>query len=383
MLKFVLTMELINRDLQSQLLEKWNSKKVLIVTGPRQVGKTTLIRSLCEKEGNCLFINGDDAEDRVLLENAGKTKLEQIIGNYKTVFIDEAQRIKNIGLILKIIHDQIKGVRLIASGSSAFDLANEVNEPLTGRKWEFTMFPLSWNELNQHFGYFQQLKNLEQYLIYGLYPEVVVNTNKEEILVQLSGSYLYKDLLQYKNIRKSDVLDKLLLALALQVGSEVNYSKLSQTVGVDRATVEQYITLLEKVFVIFRLNPLARNVRNEINTSRKIYFYDNGIRNAIVRNFKSLALRQDVGAMWENYLIAERIKFLSTNKINCRYYFWRTYQQQEIDWIEEKDGIFYAYEFKWNPNKAKKKFPKTFTDNYKIEKTMVVTPENCHEFLSL
>lgn len=376
-------MELINRDLQSQLLEKWNSRKVLVVIGPRQVGKTTLIRSLCDKEGGYLFVNGDDAEDRVLLENAGKTKLEQIIGTNKTVFIDEAQRIKDIGLILKIIHDQIKGVRLIASGSSAFDLANELNEPLTGRKWEFTMFPLSWNELNQHFGYYQHLKNLEQYLIYGLYPEVVVNTNKEEILIQLSGSYLYKDLLQYKNIRKSDVLDKLLLALALQVGSEVNYSELSQTVGVDRATVEQYITLLEKVFVIFRLNPLARNVRNEINTSRKIYFYDNGIRNAIIRNFKPLTLRQDVGALWENYLISERIKFLSTNKINCRYYFWRTYQQQEIDWIEEKDGIFYAYEFKWNPKKAKKNFPKTFTNNYKIEKTMVVTPENCDEFLSL
>ena len=376
-------MELINRDLRSQLLEKWNSSKVLVVIGPRQVGKTTLVRSLCEKEGDYLFINGDDAEDRVVLENAGKTKLEQIIGTNKTVFIDEAQRIKDIGLILKIIYDQIKGVRLIASGSSAFDLANEVNEPLTGRKWEFIMFPLSWNELNQHFGYFQHVKNLEQYLIYGLYPEIVVNTNKEEILIQLSGSYLYKDLLQYKSIRKSDVLDKLLLALALQVGSEVNYNELAQTVGADRATIEQYITLLEKVFVIFRLNPLARNVRNEINTSRKIYFYDNGIRNAIIRNFKPVTLRQDVGALWENYLISERIKFLSTNKINCRYYFWRTYQQQEIDWIEEKDGVFYAYEFKWNPKKTKKKFPVTFTANYKIEKTMVVTPENCHEFLSL
>jgi len=376
-------MELINRDLRSQLLEKWNSRKVLVVIGSRQVGKTTLVRSLCEKEGDYLFINGDDAEDRVVLENAGKTKLEQIIGTNKTVFIDEAQRIKDIGLILKIIYDQIKGVRLIASGSSAFDLANEVNEPLTGRKWEFIMFPLSWNELNQHFGYFQHVKNLEQYLIYGLYPEIVVNTNKEEILIQLSGSYLYKDLLQYKSIRKSDVLDKLLLALALQVGSEVNYNELAQTVGADRATIEQYITLLEKVFVIFRLNPLARNVRNEINTSRKIYFYDNGIRNAIIRNFKPLTLRQDVGALWENYLISERIKFLSTNKINCRYYFWRTYQQQEIDWIEEKDGVFYAYEFKWNPKKTKKKFPVTFTANYKIEKTMVVTPENCHEFLSL
>lgn len=376
-------MELINRDLRSQIIEKWNSEKVLVVIGPRQVGKTTLVRSLCENEGNYLFINGDDAEDRVLLENVGKTKLEQIIGKYKTVFIDEAQRIKDIGLILKIIHDQIKGVRLIASGSSAFDLSNEVNEPLTGRKWEFTMFPLSWNELNRHFGYFQHFKNLEQYLIYGLYPEVVVNINKEEILIQLSGSYLYKDLLQYKSIRKSDVLDKLLLALALQVGSEVNYNELAQTVGADRATIEQYITLLEKVFVVFRLNPLARNVRNEINTSRKIYFYDNGIRNAIIRNFKPLALRQDVGAMWENYLISERIKFLSTNKVNCRYYFWRTYQQQEIDWIEEKDGLFYAFEFKWNPKKTTKKFPKTFTTNYKIEKTMVVTPENCHEFLSL
>lgn len=376
-------MENINRLLEGNLLDKWGSNKVILVIGPRQVGKTTLLKSLCEKEGNYLFINGDDAEDRLLLENAGENKLRNSIGNNKTIFFDEAQRIKNIGLILKIIHDQIKGVRAVVSGSSALNLANEMNEPLTGRKWEFNLFPFIWEELKNHFGYFQNLKNLEQYMIYGMYPEVITNpAEAESILKQISGSYLYKDLLQYQGIRKPEVLDRLLLALALQLGSEVNYNELSRTVGLDRATVEQYISLLEKAFVVFRIQPLSRNNRNEINTNRKIFFYDNGIRNAIIGNFKSIEFRQDVGALWENFMISERIKQLNHQKFGGRYYFWRTYQQQEIDWIEEIGGSFYAYEFKWNQKKKNKKMPKTFLDNYKPEKTLVVTPDNIEEFLN-
>lgn len=370
------------RKLKENLLEKWNSGKVLIVIGPRQVGKTTLIRSLCEAEGNYLFVNGDDAEDRLLLENAGEIKLRSIIGNHKTVFFDEAQRIKNIGLILKIVHDQIKGVRLVVSGSSALEIASEINEPLTGRKWEFNLFPFTWQELRNHFGYAQNTKNLSRYMIYGMYPEVITHFNEaESVLKQIAGSYLYKDLLEYQGIRKPEVLDKLLLALALQLGSEVNYNELSRTVGIDRASVENYISLLEKAFVVFRLHPLSRNVRNEINTSRKVYFYDNGIRNAIIGNFKSVEFRQDIGALWENFVISERVKKLNYEKWHGRFYFWRTYQQQEIDWIEEIDGSFSAYEFKWNGKKANKKFPKTFVDNYSVSKTFVVTPENIEEFL--
>ena len=374
----------LERDLKINLLDKWNSGKVLIVTGPRQVGKTTLIRALCEKEGNFLFINGDDGQDRLLFENAGEVKLRSIIGKFTTVFVDEAQRIPNIGITLKIIHDQIKTVRLIVSGSSALDISNNMNESLTGRKWEYQLFPFSWNELKNQFGYFTAIKNLPNYLIYGSYPEVITHPNDaENIVKQIAGSYLYKDLLQYQGIRKPEVLDKLLLALALQIGSEVNYNELSRTVGIDRATVEQYISLLEKAFIIFRIKPLSRNSRNEMNTSRKIYFYDNGIRNAIIGNFNLLDFRQDVGALWENFIISEKIKVMNYNNLHGRSYFWRTYQQQEIDWIEERDGAFSAFEFKWNDKKKNVKFPKTFLDLYEVKETLVVTPNNIDDFLNI
>ena len=374
----------LERDLKINLLDKWNSGKVLIVTGPRQVGKTTLIRALCEKEGNFLFINGDDGQDRLLFENAGEVKLRSIIGKFTTVFVDEAQRIPNIGITLKIIHDQIKTVRLIVSGSSALDISNNMNESLTGRKWEYQLFPFSWNELKNQFGYFTAIKNLPNYLIYGSYPEVITHPNDaENIVKQIAGSYLYKDLLQYQGIRKPEVLDKLLLALALQIGSEVNYNELSRTVGIDRATVEQYISLLEKAFIIFRIKPLSRNSRNEMNTSRKIYFYDNGIRNAIIGNFNLLDFRQDVGALWENFIISEKIKVMNYNNLHGRSYFWRTYQQQEIDWIEERDGAFSAFEFKWNDKKKNVNFPKTFLDLYEVKETLVVTPNNIDDFLNI
>ena len=364
------------------MISKWDSGKVILVTGPRQVGKTTLIHSLCREKGNYLFLNGDDPEDRVLLEDAGEKKLRQIIGDHTRIFIDEAQRIKNIGILLKIIHDRIDNVRVVASGSSVIGLNEEINEPLTGRKWEFNLFPFSWEEMNQHFGYLENQKNLSSYLIYGMYPEVITHPNeKEDILKELTKSYLYKDLLQHKGIRKPELLDKILLALALQVGQEVNYNELANLVRADRSTVEEYISLLEKTYVIFRLLPLSRNIRNEISTSRKIYFYDNGIRNAIIGDFKPLDFRQDIGALWENFMVSERIKKLRYDDWSGRYYFWRTYQQQEIDWIEESESKFNAFEFKWNPKKGKSKFSKTFLANYPVESTSVISSKNLDEFL--
>lgn len=372
----------IQRKLRNHLISKWDSGKVILVTGPRQVGKTTLIHSLCREKGNYLFLNGDDPEDRVLLEDAGEKKLRQIIGDHTGIFIDEAQRIKNIGILLKIIHDRIDNVSVLASGSSVIGLNEEINEPLTGRKCEFNLFPFSWEEMNQHFGYLENQKNLSSYLIYGMYPEVITHPNeKEDILKELSKSYLYKDLLQHKGIRKPELLDKILLALALQVGQEVNYNELANLVRADRSTVEEYISLLEKTYVIFRLLPLSRNIRNEISTSRKIYFYDNGIRNAIIGDFKPLEFRQDIGALWENFMVSERIKKLRYDDWSGRYYFWRTYQQQEIDWIEESDSKFNAFEFKWNPKKGKSKFSKTFLANYPVELTSVISPKNLDEFL--
>lgn len=372
----------IQRKLRNHLISKWDSGKVILVTGPRQVGKTTLIHSLCREKGNYLFLNGDDPEDRVLLEDAGEKKLRQIIGDHTRIFIDEAQRIKNIGILLKIIHDRIDNVSVLASGSSVIGLNEEINEPLTGRKWEFNLFPFSWEEMNQHFGYLENQKNLSSYLIYGMYPEVITHPNeKEDILKELTKSYLYKDLLQHKGIRKPELLDKILLALALQVGQEVNYNELANLVRADRSTVEEYISLLEKTYVIFRLLPLSRNIRNEISTSRKIYFYDNGIRNAIIGDFKPLDFRQDIGALWENFMVSERIKKLRYDDWSGRYYFWRTYQQQEIDWIEESESKFNAFEFKWNPKKSKSKFSKTFLANYPVESTSVISSKNLDEFL--
>ena len=372
---------MIERLLKVELIRQWDSGKVLIVIGPRQAGKTTLLADVCGKQGTYLFINGDDPEIRTLFENAGERKLRQIIGKHTTVFIDEAQRIPDIGIIAKIIHDRIENKRLIISGSSALELANAMNEPLTGRKWEHFLYPVSWQELVDYVGFVEARAQLNTRLIFGMYPEAITQTeNAQDVIKSLAGSYLYKDLLQYEGIRKPELLEKLLIALALQVGAEVNYNELSGLLRVDRNTVERYIELLEKAFVIFKLSPLSRNLRNELNTGRKIYFYDNGIRNALIGDFKPIDLRNDKGALWENFVVSERMKRNSYNGWYGHSYFWRTYQQQEIDLIEEIDGDFYAYKFKWN-SRAKTKFSKTFVDKYHPQKKMCITPDNFEEIL--
>jgi len=372
---------MIKRFLSQNIQNVLNTKKAIILLGARQTGKTTLLRQLFENKSDILWLNGDDADVYSLFAHATSTSLRATIGNNTTVIIDEAQRIENIGLKLKLITDQISGVQLIATGSSAFELSNRVNEPLTGRKWEFQLFPLSFGEMVQHHGLLEEKRLLRHRLLYGYYPEIVVNQGKEKkILRQLSDSYLYKDILQWEGIQKPDRLLTLLKALAFQIGSQVSYNELAQTCGLDSKTVEKYILLLEKAFVIFRLGSFARNLRNELKFSRKIYFYDNGIRNSLISNFNQIEMRDDRGALWENFLVAERIKKLHYNEIWANSYFWRTKDQKEIDYIEEQDGAISAFEFKWNLNKQPK-INAAFRATYNVETMQVISPDNVESFL--
>jgi predicted AAA+ superfamily ATPase len=372
---------MINRRLASRLKEKFHKGKAIILIGPRQVGKTTLVNSLL-KDISYLFLDGDDSVVSDTLANANTETLKSIIGNYKYVFIDEAQRIPNIGLKLKIIMDQIKGVQVIVSGSSAFEINNATQESLTGRKFEYHLFPISWNEFEDNVGYIKAQQQLELRLLYGMYPDVINNFGNEyEILKNLVSSYLYKDILSLAGIRKVEVLEKILQALAFQVGSEVSYNEIAQLVGVDKNTVSNYIDLLEKTFVIFRLNSFSRNLRNEIKANRKIYFYDNGVRNMLIGNFNSLEFRQDKGALWENFLVSERMKLLSYENSLARPYFWRTTQQQELDYIEVEADAVSAFEFKWSSTK-KAKLPKSFLEAYHPT-FMVVNKDNFREFLKI
>ncbi len=350
-----------------------------MLIGPRQVGKTTLINALLADK-TYLFLDGDDHSVSELLSNANTEQLRSIIGNYKYIFIDEAQRIPNIGLKLKIIVDQIRDVQVIVSGSSAFDINNITQEPLTGRKFEYQLFPVSWNEFEQNVGYVKAHQQLELRMLYGMYPDVINNfSNEYEILKNLVSSYLYKDILALAGIRKSDVLEKILQALALQIGSEVSYNEIAQLVGVDKNTVNTYIDLLEKSFVVFRLNSFSKNIRNEIKANKKIYFYDTGVRNMVIGNFNALALRQDKGALWENFMMAERMKLLSYSQSLAKPYFWRTTTQQEVDYIETNADAVSAFEFKWASTK-KAKLPKSFIEAYNPS-FRVVNQENFRDFL--
>lgn len=373
---------MIQRDIEKLIEDRLFKGKAILLFGPRQVGKTTSIRSiLTKKDGKCLFLNGDEADVRESLENTTSTKLSLLFGENKIVFIDEAQRVKGIGITLKLITDVLKNIQVIATGSSDFDLANETQEPLTGRKYEFQLLPISFQEMVKHHGLLEEKRLLEQRMIYGYYPEIVVNPNDAgENLKLLTNSYLYKDLLNLEQIKKPALLGKILKALALQVGSEVSYNEISRLVSGDFHTVEKYIDLLEKAYVIFTLPAYSRNVRNEIKKGRKIYFYDNGVRNAIINNFNPLSSRSDVGAMWENFLISERMKHLIYNNLDTWKYFWRTTAQQEIDYLEELNGKMTAYEFKWNLNKNVK-FSKTFTGAYPDVDLRLITPKNFEEFV--
>ncbi|MGI6393580.1 MAG: ATP-binding protein [bacterium] len=367
------------RTLSAVIAKKTGRNKAIVVVGPRQVGKTTLILHFL-KEKEHLFLDADDPTVRVLLTNPNTEELRRIIGKSAIVFIDEAQRVPGIGITLKIITDQFKSVQLFVSGSSSFELSNEVSEPLTGRKWEYELFPISWEEYEQHHGYLVAEQQVENRLLYGFYPDVLNHPGEEEdVLKQLVNSYLYRDILAYANIRKPEVLEKLVQALALQVGSEVNYNELAQIVGVDRKTIENYISVLCQGYVIFTLGSYSKNLRNEIKKSKKIYFYDNGIRNMVIGNFNSLDMRSDKGALWENFLISERKKQYAYKRGLFNSYFWRTRQHQEVDYIEETGGELTGFEFKWKA-KTGLKLPKTFTETYSAG-TKIVDRNNFRDFV--
>lgn len=370
---------MIQRTIKDKIESLFFKGKAIIVLGPRQTGKTTLITEIL-KEREYLFLNADEAIVRTQLQVPDSYTLSRIIGNHTIVFIDEVQRLEEPGLIMKIITDQFKKVQLLVSGSSALEISNRINEPLTGRKWEFHLYPISFEEFENSVGYIQAENQLSHRLIFGMYPDVIKSPGNESmVLQQLTSSYLYKDLLSLANIRKPELLERLLQALALQLGNEVSYNELAQLLQVDKATVMTYIDLLEKSFIVFRLRSFSRNIRNEIKNNRKIYFWDNGVRNTIIANLNSIDLRQDKGALWENFLMSERLKYLSYHQIITNSYFWRTTQQQEIDYIEERNGKLFAYEFKWK-SEGKEKTPSSFEKTYHTSAT-TISRTNFRDFI--
>ncbi len=370
---------MIKRQLLTEIQRFSQKKKAIIVLGPRQVGKTTLIKTLMGSD-EYLFLDGDDNVVAKQLSEADTFKIKQIIGNHAKVFVDEAQKINNIGNTLKIITDQMPNVELFISGSSSLEMNQATQEPLTGRKFEFELYPISWKEFESHVGYLAAENQLEHRLIYGMYPDVLNDPTIETVTLKtLTQSYLYQDILALAGIRKPDILDRLLTALALQIGSEVSYNELAQLLQIDKGTVMKYIDLLEQSFVIFTLPSFSRNLRNEIKNNRKIYFYDNGIRNAIINNFNGLEARADKGALWENFLISERRKQNAYTQKYCRTYFWRTQIQQEIDYLEELNGEIRAFEFKWNNTKTFR-YPSTFAKTYDSIPTLI-DKNNFREFI--
>ncbi len=373
---------MIKRLIFDHIQQRLFKNKVILLFGPRQVGKTTLLKKIAsECSEPFILLNGDEPDIRELFRDASSTVLKNLFGSNKLILIDEAQRIEQIGLKLKLAFDNIPGIQIIATGSSSFELANMANEPLTGRKFEYHLYPFSFEELASHNNELEEKRLLNERLIYGSYPDVVNNPdNKVEILNTLTNSYLYKDLFLIDGIKKSTLFEKLAKALALQLGQEVSYNELAQLLGVDKNTVEKYIDLMEQAYIIHKLPTLSRNVRNELKKGKKIYFYDNGIRNAIIGNFTNIELRTDKGALWENYLISERKKCNEYHNKYGSYYFWRTSQQQEIDYIEEIDGIMHTYEFKWSPTKSGR-IPLTFANSYPSNSFKTINTSNYPEFL--
>lgn len=373
---------MIIRSLQSHIESKFFKQKAIIVTGARQVGKTTMLKQLVQKtELPFVFLNCDEANIRTTLTDISIERLKSIIGSNKFIFIDEAQRVANIGLTLKLIVDNFTEVQLLVTGSSSLDLAAGIKESLTGRKFEYHLFPFSVTELVDDTNVLIEEQALEKRLIYGTYPDAINYPGEEkEVLLNLANSYLFKDILSLTGIRKPLQLEKLVQALALQIGNEVSYTELGQMIEADKLTVERYIDLLEQCFVVFRLGAYSSNLRNEIKKSKKIYFYDTGIRNAVIENFSTLGLRQDAGQLFENYIVSEYIKANNNKRKHAKYYFWRSFQQQEIDLIEEIDGKINAIEIKWNENK-KVRFPSTFLDAYNTNETHVINKSNYTSFL--
>lgn len=367
--------------LLTDVLKASSLQKIYVILGPRQVGKTTMLEQLKQPNDSILMVDCDNYDDRLLLEDKTKTELNNLIDGYDVVMIDEAQKVTNIGLSLKMIGDLKSSARIYVTGSSSLQLTDEISEPATGRLLEYKMYPMSLTEMAQHTSKKEEQRLLQVRMIYGLYPEVVTNPkDARQLLLTIANNYLYKDILEYKGIKKPELLRKLLVALALQLGNEVSYNELSNMLGVDKETVENYIDLLEKCFVVFRLNSYSRNLRNEIKKGKKVYFYDNGIRNAIISNFAPLESRNDTGALWENLMVSERMKHNEYTGSYAQMFFWRTQKQKEIDLVEWKDGMLDTFEFKWKEGKTSR-MPKDFASAYPNFTFKTITPSNFWEFV--
>lgn len=361
-----------------------SSGKAIIIYGPRRCGKTTLLKEFVKNTAEkYLFVSGEDIAVQDYLSSQSIEKLKSFIGDNKILIIDEAQKIKNIGLNLKLIIDHNPDIKIIATGSSSFDLSKHIGEPLTGRKYTLRMFPLSQLEIGGLETKPQTSAHLEERLIFGTYPEIVTSDNREQKILYLKeivSSYLYKDILEFDGIRHSDKIVRLLQLLVFQIGKEVSYTELACQLSLGKNTVEKYLDLLEKTFVVFKIGGFSRNLRKEISKSVRYYFYDNGIRNALVNNFNLLSMRDDIGMLWENYCIVERLKKQEYSSFSCNNYFWRTYDRKEIDFIEEREGKLYGYEIKWSENKTKP--PREWLDTYQNSEWHLITKENYLEFIS-
>ncbi len=374
-----------NRTILTELMKPANvqTNKVIILLGARRTGKTYILNKIKKKNKSTLFLNGDDYKTASLLQNKSIEEYKKIIGNSKMFIIDEAQNIENIGHILKILHDNIPKLKIIATGSSAFDLTNQLGEPLTGRKKTIKIFPLAQAELSETENYFETYQRLHERILYGTYPEIFHYNSyneKQEYLFELINSYLLKDILILDNIKNTDKLLNILKLLAYQIGNEVSLNEIAGKIGISKNTVEKYIDLLKKVFVIFEIKGYSKNKRKEISKMSRYYFTDTGVRNAIINNFNDLEFRNDMGQLWKNYLISERVKYLSYNKINADTYFWRSYSQQEIDWIEEKDDKLFAYEIKYK--KKKTKIPPQWAKSYQNFEFKVINKDNYLDFIT-
>ena len=373
--------EVFNRNLYDQINEWLFQGKVLILYGARQVGKTTLSKQLIANTQDALYINCELFSAKELLESGNLERIRSFLGDAKLVVLDEAQKIRKIGSLLKLFHDTYPQIQLIATGSSSFELSGELSEPLTDRNVKFILYPVALSELQPNNNAFQLEERLHEFLRFGMYPEIIQRNENQKItlLDQMAGDYLFKDVLSFENLKRPELLLNLLKALALKLGNEVSFRELSLLLKVTIETVQRYIELLEKSFVLFRLPSFSRNLRNELTRNHKFYFYDTGVRNSLLHNYLPLDARTDTGAMWENFCVIERLKFNQRNKRNASLYFWRTYQQQEIDLIEECNGKIEAFEFKWNPT-AKHKIPSEFIKTYQTEIT-VIHRENFRSFL--
>lgn len=359
------------------------SNKIVILYGPRQVGKTTLVRNvLGTLPFTSLEVNADQTKYHEVLASRDLAKMKELIGVAELLFIDEAQNIPNIGINLKILHDNLPNLRIIATGSSSFELANQLKEPLTGRTLTLRLYPIALQELALHLSPFELKDQLENFMLYGMYPEVrTLEGSRRKInhLRELADSYLYKDVLQLSNIRHADKIVKLLKLLAFQTGSLVSLHELGKSLEMSHETVNNYIDLLEKGFILFRLNGFSRNLRKEVNKMNRVYFYDTGIRNMLIENFNPLSLRHDTGGLWENFLLSERIKKMEYQQIWGSRYFWRTYSGAELDYVEERDGQLYGFEFKWKASKPKP--PATWLDTYPNASYQMVNRDNLLDFV--